>query len=91
MFPNSAPDSLTPKYWKLLTLFFFSVYGAATARTAVLAITRRLLKGMMRDGAGETTTLQNKYYFKLWEEFDQQREKRIAIKYVAAFVLGTLD
>jgi hypothetical protein len=31
---------------------------------------------MMRAGDGETTALQNKYYFKLWEEFDEERKER---------------
>jgi hypothetical protein len=52
------------------------VDGAATASTAVLAITRRLPKSMMRGGDGETTALQNKYYFKLWEEFNEERKER---------------
>jgi hypothetical protein len=38
---------LTPNHWNLLTLFFFSVEGAATARTAVLAATSILPKRMM--------------------------------------------
>jgi hypothetical protein len=44
VFPNSAPDSLTPKNLKVLTLFSNPVDGAAKARTAVLARTRRLLQ-----------------------------------------------
>ena len=55
MFPNSAPDSLTPKNWKVFTLFFKPVDGAATARTAVLAMTRRLLKCIIGNGAGGTS------------------------------------
>jgi hypothetical protein len=31
---------------------------------------------MMRSGDGETTALQNKYYFKLWEDFDEERKER---------------
>jgi hypothetical protein len=31
---------------------------------------------MMRGGDGETTALQNQYYFKLWEEFDEEKKER---------------
>jgi hypothetical protein len=31
---------------------------------------------MMRGGEGETTALQNQYYFKLWEEFDEEKSER---------------
>jgi hypothetical protein len=31
---------------------------------------------MVRGGDGETTALQNKYYFKLWEEFNEERKER---------------
>jgi hypothetical protein len=65
------------------------VDGAATASTAVLAITRRLPKSMMRGGDSETTALQNKYYFKLWDEFDEERKER-KNKVYGDFCIGKL-